>query len=72
MALSAPHRRVRFGLYSDSQQFPQPLATSLCHAALGFSLKQLRQNTRALACRARSIHEHHQRARIRTGARRTT
>eukprot|EP00969_Alexandrium_andersonii_P104232 4600406-Alexandrium_andersonii.AAC.1 len=54
MARCAPHRRVRFGLYSDSQCFPQPLAKSLCQAATGFSLKQLRLCTRALACRARA------------------
>eukprot|EP00969_Alexandrium_andersonii_P002325 101430-Alexandrium_andersonii.AAC.1 len=58
MARSAPHRRVRFGLYSDSQHFLQPLATSLCSAFAGFSHK-----TAIHACpgtpRTRSEHEHH-------------
>eukprot|EP00969_Alexandrium_andersonii_P184987 8172568-Alexandrium_andersonii.AAC.1 len=62
MARSAPRRRVRFGSYSGSQHFPQPLATSLCSALAGFSLK-----TAIHACpgmpRTCSAHEHRQCAR---------
>eukprot|EP00969_Alexandrium_andersonii_P109117 4814135-Alexandrium_andersonii.AAC.1 len=64
MAPGAPHRRVRFGLYRNPKLSPQPLATSLSKPYLASALNGLRPHTRALACRARSIHEQHQCARL--------